>query len=93
MTTKPRGKELTFRGLEPHCYCTATRNKSGRGELPREIIRFGTAIFPALPKVITNTVLSTMDCFEAPRMGLNLIFIKVSAAPTGALGPWKVEEP
>ena len=35
----------------------------------------------------------TMDCFEAPRMGLNLIFIKVSAAPTGALGPWKVEEP
>lgn len=36
---------------------------------------------------------STMDCFEAPRMGLNLIFIKVSAAPTGALGPWKVEEP
>ena len=34
-----------------------------------------------------------MDCFEAPRMGLNLIFIKVSAAPTGALGPWKVEEP
>ena len=43
--------------LEPHCYCTATRNKSGRGELPREIIRFGTAIFPALPKVITNTVI------------------------------------
>ena len=37
--------------------------------------------------------LGTMDCFEAPRMGLNLIFIKVSAAPTGALGPWKVEEP
>ena len=37
--------------------------------------------------------LATMDCFEAPRMGLNLIFIKVSAAPTGALGPWKVEEP
>ena len=36
---------------------------------------------------------TTMDCFEAPRMGLNLIFIKVSAAPTGALGPWKVEEP
>ena len=36
---------------------------------------------------------ATMDCFEAPRMGLNLIFIKVSAAPTGALGPWKVEEP
>jgi hypothetical protein len=35
----------------------------------------------------------TMDCFEAPRMDLNLIFIKVSAAPTGALGPWKVEEP
>jgi hypothetical protein len=34
-----------------------------------------------------------IDCFEAPRMGLNLIFIKVSAAPTGALGPWKVEEP
>ena len=31
----------------------------------------------------------TMDCFEAPRMGLNLIFIKVSAAPTGALGPWR----
>ena len=40
---------------------------------------------------ITGT--STMDCFEAPRMGLNLFFIKVSAAPTGALGPWKVEEP
>ena len=39
------------------------------------------------------TRISTMDCFEAPRMGLNLIFIKVSAAPTGALGPWKVEEP
>ena len=37
--------------------------------------------------------LDSMDCFEAPRMGLNLIFIKVSAAPTGALGPWKVEEP
>ena len=37
----------------------------------------------------------TKDCFkvDAPRMGLNLIFIKVSAAPTGALGPWKVEEP
>ena len=33
------------------------------------------------------------QCFGAPRMGLNLFFIKVSAAPTGALGPWKVEEP
>jgi hypothetical protein len=40
-----------------------------------------------------SQVMATMDCFEAPRMGLNLIFIKVSAAPTGALGPWKVEEP
>ena len=40
-----------------------------------------------------GTRVNTMDCFEAPRMGLNLIFIKVSAAPTGALGPWKVEEP
>ena len=37
--------------------------------------------------------INTMDCFEAPRMDLNLIFIKVSAAPTGALGPLKVEEP
>ena len=40
----------------------------------------------------------TMDCFEAPRMGLNLFFIKVSAAPDWgplvfSLGPWKVEEP
>ena len=44
----------------------------------------------AVPGPVTP---DTMDCFEAPRMGLNLIFIKVSAAPTGALGPWKVEEP
>ena len=70
MTTKPRGKELTA-GPGPSTVLTlstltstndslertATRNKSGRGELPREIIRFGTAIFPALPKVITNTVI------------------------------------
>lgn len=44
-------------------------------------------------RAVFEKVPSTMDCFEAPRMGLNLIFIKVSAAPTGALGPWKVEEP
>lgn len=50
------------------------------------------AIIRRVIPVITVTRV-TMDCFEAPRMGLNLIFIKVSAAPTGALGPWKVEEP
>ena len=43
--------------------------------------------------VFGNADMSLWIGFEAPRMGLNLIFIKVSAAPTGALGPWKVEEP
>ena len=65
----------------------------------------GASLFTAVPELhvvgtspltaalALHVVRITMDCFEAPRMGLNLIFIKVSAAPTGALGPWKVEEP
>ena len=47
----------------------------------------------SLSVLLCFIIRTTMDCFEAPRMDLNLIFIKVSAAPTGALGPWKVEEP